>query len=452
MDDKDLKESMNENIEQEMTQNNGFILVDKDEEEHNNQVEFEKTEFDRTEYDMAEESQRAASGKDVNETITEEPIKDLHSSQKEIKKKKSFRGSALSYIAIALVCSLLGGFASYFVAPKLFAGVEPTSTKYDAQPITINTSDNISAVTTVAKKAMSSVVGITTVETQMVWPFNTQDVSGVGSGVIVDSNGYILTNSHVVADGNAKELKVLFENGEKVDGTVLWNDAALDLAIVKVNVNNLPVAELGDSDELEIGELAVAIGNPLGLEFERTVTSGIISGLNRSVTVENRVVIDNLIQTDASINPGNSGGPLLNGKGQVIGINTAKVSSGEGMGFAIPINEAKTIIQRVIETGSFKTVFMGIKGIASEEYQTRLGIELSTNKGIILVEVEAGSPAAIAGLQAGDIITKIDNVEVNDMSELKAELIKYKENDKAKIEIVRNTEIKVLEIEFTVFR
>lgn len=351
-----------------------------------------------------------------------------------------------------MVCSLLGGFASYFVAPKLFAGAETASSKYNAQPITINTNDNISAVTAVAKKAMSSVVGITTVETQTVWPFNTQDVSGVGSGVIIDSNGYILTNSHVIADGNAKELKVLFENGEKVDGTVLWNDAALDLAIVKVNVNNLPVAELGDSDELEIGELAVAIGNPLGLEFERTVTSGIISGLNRSVTVENRVVIDNLIQTDASINPGNSGGPLLNGKGQVIGINTAKVSSGEGMGFAIPINEAKTIIQRVIETGSFKTVFMGIKGIASEEYQTRLGIELSTSKGIILVEVEAGSPASIAGLQAGDIITKIDNVEVNDMSELKAELIKYKQNDKAKIEIVRNTEIKVLEIEFTVFR
>ncbi len=295
---------------------------------------------------------------------------------------------------------------------------------------------------------MSSVVGITTVETQTVWPFSEQDVSGVGSGVIIDRNGYILTNSHVIADGNAKEIKVLFENGEKVDGSVLWNDTTLDIAIVKVNVNNLPIAELGDSDELEVGELAVAIGNPLGLEFERTVTSGIISGLNRSVTVEGRVVIDNLIQTDASINPGNSGGPLLNGKGQVIGINTAKISSGEGLGFAIPINEVKAISQQVIEHGSYKTVYMGIKGVATEEYQSRLGVQLSTDKGVVVVEVESGSPAYKAGLQSGDIITKLGQVEVNNMSELKRALIKYQQNDKENLSIIRNTQEMVLEIEF----
>ncbi|TJX13074.1 trypsin-like serine protease [Tissierella creatinini] len=394
--------------------------------------------------DVPKEAFEDSINENINEVVNEEPIK------KQEKKKKGFKGSAFSYIALALVCSLLGGFASYFVAPRLFAGAYPTSTPYQADSITINTNDDLSTVSAVAKKAMGSVVGITTVETQVVWPFNEQDVSGVGSGVIIDSNGYILTNSHVVADGNAKEITVLFENGEQVIGSVLWNDATLDLAIVKVNVNNLPVAELGDSDDLEVGEIAIAIGNPLGLEFERTVTSGIISGLNRSVTVENRVVIDNLIQTDASINPGNSGGPLLNGKGQVIGINTAKISSGEGLGFAIPINEVKAISQQVIEHGSYNTVYMGIKGVATEEYQSRLGVQLSTDKGIVVVEVESGSPAYKAGLQSGDIITKLGQVEVNNMSELKRALIKYQQNDKENLSIIRNTQEMVLEIEFSI--
>ncbi len=438
MDEKELNEEKDENLESKeiVQEDTGFILIDRDEE--NNKEP-------HAQYDDVDEKYKEEDKEPVNNVASDN--KSFGNS--EPKKRKSFRGSALSYIALALACSILGGFVSYFVAPKLFAEVFPTSTSYQGESITINTNDDLSAVTAVAKKSMSSVVGITTVETQNVWPFSSQDVSGVGSGVIIDSNGYILTNSHVVADGNAKELTVLFENGEKVDGIVLWNDATLDLAIVKVNVNNLPVAELGDSDTLEVGELAVAIGNPLGLEFERSVTSGIISGLNRSVTVDGRVVIDNLIQTDASINPGNSGGPLLNGKGQVIGINTAKISSGEGLGFAIPINEIKVIAEQVIEKGSYKTVFMGIQGVSSEEYQSRLGVKLSTDKGVVIVEVQSGSPAYKAGLQSGDIITKIDDVEVDNMSELKRALIKYKQNDKADLNIIRNTKDLILKIEFT---
>src|SRR5699024_8716062 len=135
-----------------------------------------------------------------------------------------------------------------------------------------------------------------------------REIPGVGSGVIIDENGYILTNSHVVADGQAKSISVLFENGDTSPATILWNDAALDLAIIKVEDRNLPVAELGDSDILEVGQLAVAIGNPLGLDFQRTVTSGIISGLDRSIRVSENNVIEDLIQTDASINFGNSGG------------------------------------------------------------------------------------------------------------------------------------------------
>jgi S1-C subfamily serine protease len=400
--------------------NTGFILINNEDSEERNE--------------------------NLNDTIASEKSKKrVYKVKKADFKKKRFRGSALSYICLALVCSLLGGFSSSFLVPKLFPGINQ---QYTAQAITINTSDDLSTVTAVAKKAMSSVVGITTVETQLIWPFTSRDVSGVGSGVIVHSDGYILTNSHVVADGNAKELKVRFENGEQVDGRVLWNDPRLDVAIVKVDVKNLPVADLGDSDKLEVGEIAIAIGNPLGLDFERTVTSGIISGLNRVVRVENGVM-ENLIQTDASINPGNSGGPLLNGKGEVIGINTAKISSGEGLGFAIPINEIKPIVEQTIETGTYKTVFMGISGIALTEYENRLGVDLSADAGVIVLEVVANSPAAKAGLMAGDIITKIDDRQVNDMNQLKKALYNYKQNDKAKLTVIRNTVEHVIEITFT---
>jgi S1-C subfamily serine protease len=187
----------------------------------------------------------------------------------------------------------------------------------------------------------------------------------------------------------------------------------------------------------------------LGLEFQRTVTSGIISGLNRSVTVDGRVVIENLIQTDASINPGNSGGPLLNGKGQVIGINTAKITSGEGLGFAIPINAVKVIVDQIIETGSYKTVFVGITGVSVVEYQSRLGVKLSTDDGIVVLEVQNGSPAFKAGVLSGDILTKIDNIELSDMTQLKKALYDYKQGDKATLTIIRNMKETKLEIEFT---
>ena len=250
-----------------------------------------------------------------------------------------------SYFIVALVAALIGGTISMYIAPKYIYGkllptpeIYANGTSGAKEGVNITPTEDISAVQAVAKKSMGSVVGITTVQVQrrFIWE---EEVSGSGSGVIISPNGYILTNSHVVGDGEAKDINVLFENGDQMPGKVLWNDAYLDLAIVKVNATGLPAADLGDSDTLEVGQLAVAIGNPLGLDFQRTVTSGVISGLNRSIRVEN-TVIEDLIQTDASINPGNSGGPLLNSKGEVIGINTVKIRSdaAEGLGFAIPIN------------------------------------------------------------------------------------------------------------------
>ena len=408
--------------------NDNFILVDDESEE------------EVVDSDIVIEDEQ------VKDDFVEEVKKD---NEVQKKKKRVFRGSVFSYIALALICSLLGGFTAYFLAPRLFSNSLVANNQYGTQAINITTKDDSSIAAAVAKKTMNSVVGITTVATQEVFPFASQDVSGVGSGVIIKSDGYILTNSHVIADGNAKELKVLFENGDQVDGKVIWNDTTLDLAIVKVDVTNLPVADLGDSDALEIGEIAIAIGNPLGLEFQRTVTSGIISGLNRSVTVDGSTVIDNLIQTDASINPGNSGGPLLNGKGEVIGINTAKITSGEGLGFSIPINEVKPIVEQIINTGTYKTVFMGISGVAVDEYERRLGVNLSADEGVIILEVQANTPAYKAGILSGDIITKIGNIEVSNMNQLKKALFAFKQNDKTNISIIRNGNEQNIEIEFS---
>lgn len=414
-----------------------------------------------------EEFEKNDEVKKVEETIVKEEIEkeedfssipeDIYiyksSNEEKPQKKKSFRGSLLSYIALALVASIIGGLSSSYIGPSLYGKVipNPKTLQYDAQPVNINTSDDINAVSAVAKKAMSSVVGITTIEVQD-YLFSQREVEGIGSGVIVDTNGYILTNSHVVGGGNAKSITVLFENGDKLPGKVLWTDPSLDLAVVKVDATNLPVATLGDSDKLEVGEISVAIGNPLGLEFQRTVTSGIISGLNRAIQVDQNTVIENLIQTDASINPGNSGGPLLNSKGEVIGINTAKIKSAEGLGFSIPINEIKPILGEVLSSGTYKTVFMGISGVTVEEYESRLGVKLSAEKGIILIEISDNSPASRAGLLNGDIITQIDDMEIENMNQLKKSLYKYKKDDKATIKIIRNNTEVNIDIEFTDLR
>lgn len=364
------------------------------------------------------------------------------------------RGNFFSYFLVALIAAIIGGIIASYIAPTyLYGKVLPIPSIYkegvqNIKPeININPKDNISAVTAVAKKSISSVVGITTVEVVKDF-FWEREVEGVGSGVIVNSNGYILTNSHVIGDGKARQITVLFENGDKKAGKVLWFDPALDLAVVKVDKTGLPVAELGDSDKLEVGQLAVAIGNPLGLDFQRTVTSGIISGLNRTIKVDSTNIIEDLIQTDASINPGNSGGPLLNERGEVIGINTAKIQTGEGLGFAIPINSVKPILEQVIKEGSFNTVMIGIQGLEVERYESALGVELNVDKGVIILEIVPNSPADKSGLRSGDIIVSIDDNEIENMNQLKKVLYKYKKGQKAKLKIIRDGKEKTVEIIF----
>lgn len=361
------------------------------------------------------------------------------------------RGSFFSYFLVALIAALIGGLITSYIAPNyLYGKLLPMPDIYKAgspstQQVNITPKDDITAVSAVAKKTISSVVGITTVEEVREF-FWVRDVEGVGSGVIVDSNGYILTNSHVVGDGNAKKITVLFEDGSKKHSKVLWNDPALDLALVKVDATGLPAAELGDSDILEVGQLAVAIGNPLGLDFQRTVTSGVISGLHRTIKVDDYNIIEDLIQTDASINPGNSGGPLLNNKGEVIGINTAKIQSGEGLGFSIPINIVKPVIKHVIKDGSPRTVMIGIQGVEVERYKAALGVELNADEGVIILEIIPNSAAEKARLRPGDVITKIDDKKVENMNYMKRELYNYKEGDKATLTIIRDGHEEKVEI------
>ena len=340
---------------------------------------------------------------------------------------KSFKRRMMAIITIvACVISGVGGgfLGSYMTSQNQAAG----NSNY-----TINTVSDISTTEAVAKKVIDSVVGITAAMSGGTdffgQPINSE---GVGTGIIVDAAGYILTNSHVVMDGNVGNIKVLLSNGEEVKAELLWNDAAIDLAIIKISAKGLAPAELGNSSEIQIGAYVAAIGNPLGLDFNSSVTQGVISGLNRTITVSTGMgtsQMEGLIQVDAAINSGNSGGPLLNSKGQVIGVNTAKASA-EGMGFAIPIDTAKPIISKVIETGSFERAYMGVsaqnaKDIASEYPDLKLGVE----QGAFIASVSVGSPAETAGLMVKDVIVAVDETPIATSSELIKVLLNYAAGD-----------------------
>lgn len=263
----------------------------------------------------------------------------------------------------------------------------------------------------------------------------------VGSGCILDSRGYIITNHHVV--GNEKdEIYVTLYGGDVVKGNVLWANSNLDLAVIKIAVAGLPYLNMGDSDLIRIGEKAIAIGNPLGFDFQGTLTSGVISGLNRSVEV-NGIYMEDLIQTDASINTGNSGGPLLNGKGEVVGINTVKVESAEGIGFAIPINQIKPIINKIVETGEFIEPYFGVTGY-DKAMTSYISSDIRIDTGIYVYSVDRGSPASIAGIKSGDIILEVDDLKVETLCGLRTILFSKNIGEKMRIKIFSDGEEKMV--------
>ncbi len=303
------------------------------------------------------------------------------------------------------------------------------------------TTDYSDAIQQVVDKASTSVVGIAT-------------ASGTGTGVIVSADGLILTNQHVIAQTDAslmfpgfdrfgeqeqkdKTITVTLLNGTEYEATVLFQDETMDLAVIKIDADGLTAATLGDSDGVKVGEVTIAIGNPLGLE--QTVTSGIVSALGRSVPLSNTQIAEDLIQTDAAINSGNSGGALLNTSGEVVGINSYKLSDGEGIGFAIPINAAKPILNQIIENGEFKAAQIGVSMIDKEllnYYNYNSEIELKN--GLYVYGVSKSSDAYAKGLRQGDIITAVDGVEVNTILEFKTQIYQHLPGESVTLTVLRD--------------
>lgn len=372
---------------------------------------------------------------------------------KDKKRKKSH--TVFTAICSALAASIFTAAIFTAVAVPYIKKSQPTVTQQASSHIAASNSANQDAelvtkaangqtltIPEIAAKVGPCVVGVinkTTVQPQRYYdPFTgryyiTQDPSdtnetveqGSGSGIIISEDGYIVTNQHVIE--GATEISVILNTGEELKAELVGQDAKTDLAVLKVSSENaLPAATLGDSENVVVGELAVAIGNPMGQEFSGSTTAGIVSAVNRTMTIENRTY--NLIQTDAAINAGNSGGALINQYGEVIGINSVKLSSSgvEGMGFAIAISEAKPIIDDLISSGY-------VTG------RPLVGISISTTRyGMFIAGVQEGSGAAEAGLQEGDMIIEVDGTKVTSNTEINEIRDKKKPGDYMTFKILRD--------------
>lgn len=288
--------------------------------------------------------------------------------------------------------------------------------------------------------ASQSVVGISRIKSHSNSIFSSSgsvNELGLGTGIIVTDNGYILSNCHVTGEKSAT-CYVTLENGYTYEGSVVWCDKDLDLSLTKIDTTNLPYASLGDSSSLKSGESVYAIGNPIGYEFRRTITSGIISATNRTIKLEedgSTSYMTDLIQTDASINPGNSGGPLLNSSGEVIGINTVKITTAEGIGFAIPINVIKPIIEKFATENTFNEAYLGIYAYDKDVIPYISSSNFSS--GIYVVHITQDSPAIFSGIQIGDIISSIDGKSINTMIELREYIYSKSPGDTISININR---------------
>lgn len=291
------------------------------------------------------------------------------------------------------------------------------------------------AVISAVEKAGPSVVNVSTVRLAQDAFFNTVPVTGMGSGIVMDEEGYVLTNHHIIE--NVERLAVTFSNGKRLSATFVGTDSFTDVAVVKIEskVENLKSALFGDSNKLRVGQLVIAIGNPLGfLLGGPTVTVGVISALNRHIRSQDRV-FENLIQTDAAINPGNSGGPLVDERGEVIGINNAMIPYAQGIGFAIPINVAKKVGEELILRGRVVRPWLGIVGLGITEEVARY--YQIPRKGVLIMSIASYGPADRTGLIVGDVIAAIDNEELESMEDLRKILAEKKVGEEVVLAIVR---------------
>lgn len=312
-----------------------------------------------------------------------------------------------------------------------------------------NIGENKTDKATMIENVIDSVVGISKLKSigSSILGTSTEEELGLGTGIIVSENGYILSNSHVTG-GKYSSCYVTLEDKNTYSGEVVWADFDLDLSITKINADNLKYAKLGDSEKIRIGEETYAIGNPIGYEFRRTVTAGIISALNRTIKIDEdnkSTYMSNLIQTDATINPGNSGGPLINSEGEVIGVNTVKITSAEGIGFAIPINVIKPIVEKFVNQGNFEEATLGIF-IYDQDIAQYLSLSSNVINGIYVSQVVVNGPAYGTDLKEGDIITSIDNVQLRTINHLREYLYKKNPGDEVILNVLRgkiNKDVKI---------
>lgn len=397
--------------------------------------------------------------------------------------KKSNR--LVKYVVVGIVCSMVGGIASggalLYLLPKssafkntpLYQSLAQTPTYTDvgstssslkaSATSTLGSSGKALSVSDIAKKVGPAVVGVSTktvVQNSDAYSNffgysgkngnSSSEEDGMGSGIIINSQGYILTNNHVIS--GADKINVIFNNKKEVPAKVINYDAAMDLAIIKITDSSVKVpgvAELGSSSSMSVGDPVVAIGNPLGEDLLGTVTTGVISALNRQIsTDENSSSKQTYIQTDAAINPGNSGGPLVNSLGQVIGINSAKIggtsggTSVEGIGFSIPIDLVKTKISSLL-----KPILK--LGITAEDIDSDTAKQNSIPVGIYVQQVEDFSPAQKAGIQAGDVIVKFDGKKVTTTEQLNSLKEKHSSGDVVEIQVSRDGSLKTLSLKLS---
>ena len=297
----------------------------------------------------------------------------------------------------------------------------------------VNETDIIAAV----QRVSPAVVSVATLRILRENIFQTIPVRGMGSGIIFDSNGGILTNHHIVE--GAQRVQVATPDGKKFQGEVLGSDAMSDIAVVRVDGEGLPAVKLGDSDKIVVGQIAIAIGNPYGflLPGGPTITMGVVSAVKRHMHLENHMY-DDLIQTDASINPGNSGGPLVDSSALVIGVNTANIPFAQGIGFAIPINNARNIAKEIIEHGRIIRPYLGISGLSLSP-EVAESYNIPHESGVLVVKVGSGSPAHRSGVAAGDVILKADQASLKAWEDLQHIIKNKKVGDSLELTVERGT-------------
>lgn len=396
-------------------------------------------EFERNE-DVEKEKDLEESNKDYEK---EEIIKEFEKVEQKSKKERKF----LKIFILILIGALIGGGVGSLLTFNYIKNNLPyySTNIGDGQVQVVNISKVIeleqSQIIDVTEKVSPAVVRIST--TQIISDFfYSYETSGLGSGYIISPNGEIVTNNHVVS--GAKKITVTLSDGNEYEATIIGTDPSSDIALIKINGENLPYLTFGDSSTLKVGQTVIAIGNPYGLDH--TVTTGVISALERSLTFEDGTTLVGVIQTDAAINPGNSGGPLLTLTGDVIGMNTAIQQSAQGIGFAVSSNTIIKVINDIKLYGKVVWPFLGISGVSLNDDIAKRN-NLPTNKGVLIVQVYPGTSASNAGLKSYDIIIKFDGYDISSVQEITKYLRKHNVGDKVKVEIYRDN--KKIEIEVT---